>query len=65
MNIYNEIRKLMIDENQTVTALAKKLNTSQQNLDAKLKRNNLKISDLENILDALGYDLKIEFIKRK
>lgn len=65
MNIYNEIRKLMIDENQTVTGLAKKLNTSQQNLDAKLKRNNLKISDLENILDALGYDLKIEFIKRK
>lgn len=65
MDIYKELKKLLIDESQTVTALAKKLNTSQQNLDAKLKRNNLKVSDLEKILDALGYDLKIEFIKRK
>lgn len=64
MNIYNEIKKIMIDEKETVTSLAKKLNTSQQNLDAKMRRNNFRISDLEEILNALGYELEINFKKR-
>ena len=46
----------------SVTGLAELLGTSRQNLNNKLKRKDMKLSDLNDILDKLGY--KIEFIKK-
>ena len=64
MNIEKEIRKILLDEDLEIKELARRLNTSQQNISAKLKRNNFTIKDIEKILNVLGYDLKIEFIKK-
>ena len=64
MNIEKEIRKILLDEDIEIKELARRLNTSQQNMSAKLKRNNFTTKDIEKILDALGYELKIEFIKK-
>ncbi|MDU1279234.1 MAG: helix-turn-helix transcriptional regulator [Clostridium sp.] len=64
MDISKEIKKIMIDENINISKLAEKIGTSQQNLSAKLKRNNPNIKDLEEIAKSLGYELKIEFIKK-
>lgn len=64
MNIEKEIRKILLDEDIEIKELASRLNTSQQNISAKLKRNNFTVKDVEKILDALGYELKIEFIKK-
>ena len=64
MNIEKEIRKLLLDEDIEIKELASRLNTSQQNISAKLKRNNFTVKDVEKILDVLGYELKIEFIKK-
>ena len=64
MNIEKEIRKILLDEDIEIKELASRLNTSQQNISAKLKRNNFTTKDIEKILDALGYELKIEFIKK-
>ena len=64
MDIEKEIRKILLDEDIEIKELASRLNTSQQNISAKLKRNNFTVKDVEKILDALGYELKIEFIKK-
>ena len=64
MNIEKEIRKILLDEDIEIKELARRLNTSQQNISAKLKRNNITTKDTEKILNVLGYELKIEFIKK-
>ena len=64
MNIEKEIRKILLDEDLEIKELARRLNTSQQNISAKLKRNNFTTKDIEKILNVLGYELKIEFIKK-
>ena len=64
MNIEKEIRKILLDEDIEIKELARRLNTSQQNISAKLKRNNFTTRDIEKILNVLGYELKIQFIKK-
>ena len=64
MKIEKEIRKILLDEDIEIKELARRLNTSQQNISAKLKRNNFTTKDIEKILNVLGYELKIEFIKK-
>ena len=64
MNIEKEIRKILLDEDIEIKELASRLNTSQQNISAKLKRNNFTVKDVEKMLNVLGYELKIEFIKK-
>ena len=65
LNIENTIRKIMIDEKITVTELARRIGISTSNLSNKLRRNNLYSDDLKKIAEALGYELKIEFIKKE
>ena len=62
MDIEKEIKKILIDNDMSVTSLAESLGTSRQNLNNKLKRKDMKLSDLNDILDKLGY--RIEFIKK-
>ena len=64
MNIANDIKKILIDSGVTQTKLAEKLNTSSGNLTNKLRRNDFRVSEMLEIAEALGYDLKIEFIKK-
>ncbi|MBC5630632.1 helix-turn-helix transcriptional regulator [Clostridium sp. NSJ-6] len=64
MDITKIIKKLLIDKGMTQTELAKKLNTSSGNLTNKLRRNDFRISELEEISEAIGYELKIEFIEK-
>lgn len=54
----------MIDENIGQVELAKKLNVIQQNISAKFKKNDMRISEITTILNALGYNLEIKFIKK-
>lgn len=64
MGISKEIKKILIDEELTQAELAEKIGTSQQNMNAKLKRDNFSNKEMQEIAEILGYDLKIEFIKR-
>lgn len=64
MDIAKQIKILLVNEDENISSLADKLGTSNQNLGAKLKRNNLSTKEMQDIADALGYDLKIEFIKK-
>lgn len=64
MGISKEIKKILIDEDLTQAELAEKIGTSQQNMNAKLKRDNFSNKEMQEIAEALGYELKIEFIKK-
>ena len=65
IDLEKTIRKLMIDENVNLTELGRRINNSTSNLSNKLRRNNICPNDLEKIAEALGYELKIEFIKKE
>lgn len=64
MGIAKEIKKILIDEELNQGDLAERLGTSQQNMNAKLKRDNFSNKEMQEIAEALGYELKIEFIKK-
>lgn len=64
MDISKELRKLLIDENMTLTVLAEKLNVTQPNISAKFKKNDFRISELISISEAIGYDVNITFTKK-
>jgi len=63
MNLSNEIRKLMIDRDITLTELAfiiaKKKNKhyTVQNLSQKIRNNTLNANEIDIILDALEYKI--------
>lgn len=63
MDITKMIKKILIDENITVSELASRLNTTQPNLSAKFRRNDFRISEIEEITAALGYTLNLEIKK--
>ena len=55
MDIATEIRVMLARENKNISWLANELNTSQQNLSNKMRRNNFCTKDMEEIAEALGY----------
>lgn len=69
MSISNDIKKLLIDKDITLTQLAKIIsekkgkNFSIQNLSQKLKNETINLRELEIILDALIY--KICYLPQK
>ena len=61
MDIAKEIKKILIDKDMTLTDLAEKLGVTQQNVSAKLKKNDMRISEIEKIAFLLDYDVDIKF----
>ena len=63
MSICNDIRKLLIDKDMTLTQLARVIadkkgkNFTIQNLSQKLKNNTVTLREFEIILDALDYKI--------
>lgn len=54
-----EIRKLLLIEgNMSETQAAKLAGMSQQNFSAKLKSGTLRYTEVERLLDTLGYEIK-------
>ena len=48
--------------NMSEAELARRTGQTPQNMNNKYKRNTFKISELEKVADALGAELKIQFI---
>jgi len=65
MDIAKKIRIMLAQEDRKLVDLAELLETSQQNLGAKMKRNNFSVNEMVEIAEVLGYELKIEFIKNE
>lgn len=54
------IKHSLIEKNLKVSDLARLLNTSYQNLDQKLKRDNFSEKEMQEIADALNMKLLLE-----
>ena len=65
VSISTELKKLMLDRNITQTALAEKLGYTKQGFNNLLSRDNFKVSDVQKIANALGYDMVISFTPQK
>lgn len=65
VDVAKKIRIMLVEENLKIIDLADRLNTSHQNISAKLKRNNFSVKEMEQIADVLGYNLEITFTKKE
>lgn len=65
MNVSEIIKIICVKRNITVAELSVKMGFSKQNLFNKLYRNDMKVSDLEKILDALDCELKIGVLDKE
>lgn len=62
MNISEQIKVLCVRSNISVSELARRVGTSPQNFNAKLKRESFTISDLEQIADATDSSFERKFV---
>ena len=65
MDIAKTIKRVLFERDKNTVELAKILGCGSANMYNKYKRNNFSTSELEEIADALGCDLKIAFIDRE
>lgn len=54
------LRHALIDQDLSITELARLLGTSRENLSAKIKRDNFSENDMQKIADALNMKLEIK-----
>lgn len=59
MGATKQIKQVMIEKNIKVNELAEKIGMKPQPLSTKLYRDTMSYSDVEQIADALGCDVKI------
>lgn len=59
-NFEKTVKKILIDKDLSIQKLADILGESKQNLSQKLKRDSIKLLDVEKILNALDYDIIIK-----
>lgn len=64
MNVSEIIKIICIKRNTTIAELSVKMGFSKQNLFNKLYRNDMKVSDLEKVLDALDCEMKIDVLDK-
>lgn len=63
-DIQKEMKKLCIDEGTTLTEVAEEIGTSKQYMSRMLSKGTLVNAKLVEALEALGYDVEINFVKR-
>ena len=62
MKYTNKLKMAMIATNTNQVKLAKLTNQSQQNLSDKMTRDNFRLQEYEQLLTAMGCELKIQII---
>ena len=60
-----EIKKLMLEKQISQREIAEKLGIKPQGLTKLLAKKNFGFEDAEKVLSALGYDLVLDFSKKK
>ena len=62
MTISEQIKVLCVRSDISVAELARRIGTTPQNFNGKMKRESFTVEDLDNIADALGVEFNREFI---
>lgn len=64
MGMSEKIKIVLVKRKMTVTQLAEKINTSSQNLSNKLRQDNFREKELQEIANALDCDYTADFVLR-
>lgn len=64
MNFPKYIRLCLVQKEISEAELAYRLNTTRQNLNAKMNRHSLRESDLDAIAEILGAEVSLKFIDK-
>lgn len=62
--LITEYKKVLLDNGIKQQYVADKLEISKQSLNLKLNKKHISFDDMQVLLDAIGYDLIIDFKKR-
>ena len=62
MDITKKIKRVLLEQNVTATALAERAGMTQPNISYKMNRNSYSVEDLVKISNALNCELEINFI---
>lgn len=62
MTISEQIKVLCVRRNMSLAELARRLGTTPQNFNAKLKRESFTVSELEKIADVAGVTFERNFV---
>lgn len=62
MTISEQIKVLCVRSNISVSELARRMGTTPQNFNAKLKRESFTVADLEQIADVTGSSFERHFV---
>ncbi len=62
MSIADQIKVLCVRSNISMAELARRLGTSPQSLNAKMKRESFTVADLDAIADAVGAKFERNFV---
>lgn len=65
MEMKETILRLCEKKGTTYAAIARQIGTTKQNICNKFAKNKFYLSDIEKIADALGADVKLQFIDRQ
>lgn len=60
-----ELKKLMLENKITQRTIAKRLGLLPQGLQKIMNKKNFSFQDAQKILDAIGYDLALDFIQKE
>ena len=58
------VRYALVDQNISIAELARRINTSRENLAAKIRRDNFCERDMQKIADTLNLDLEIRLVEK-
>lgn len=59
-----EFKKILLDENLTLTVIANRMGISKNQLGNTFTKVNLSFNDIQKMLDAIGYEMHIDFVKK-
>lgn len=59
-----EFKKILLDENITLTEIAERMEISKNQLNNTFNKVNLSFYDIYKMASAAGYDLQVDFVKR-
>lgn len=62
MTISEQVKVLCVRKNISLAELARRLGTTPQNFNAKLKRGSFTVSELESIADTVGVTFERSFV---
>lgn len=59
-----EFKKILLDENITLTEIAERMEISKNQLNNTFNKINLSFNDVYKMASAAGYELQVDFIKK-